>query len=147
MAPNQHQKIYLAQEYPCPCHLNGKLRPIVLTEAFGCDRCHRIFVLQADGLAIEELASIHPYKRRYYWNGNRFQTLRSLATADFWTFIGSQAARILWLQCLSAIGLLLIIFQIYYRTILTSSLLNLVISIAIAIIVLIVVTLWLFDRG
>jgi hypothetical protein len=147
VALNQHEKIYLAQEYPCPCHLNGKLRPIVLTDAFGCDRCHRIFVLQGDGLEIEELASIYPYKRRYYWNGKRFQMLRSLPTGDFGTVIGSPTARTLWIQCLSPIGLLLIIFQLYYRTIFTSPILNLVISITIAIILLTVVTLWLFDRG
>jgi hypothetical protein len=147
VAPNHQQKIYLDQEYPCPCHLNGKLRQIVLTEAFGCDRCHRIFVLQTDGLAIEELAATYPYKRRYYWNGNRLQTLKTLPTGDFWTFIGSRTAWILWLQCLSAIGLLLVIFQLYYRATLTSPILNLVLSITIAIIVTIVITLWLFDRG
>ncbi|WP_310483539.1 hypothetical protein [Chamaesiphon sp. VAR_48_metabat_403] len=147
MAPTHQQKIYLDLEYHCPCHLNGTLRQIVLTEAFGCDRCHRIFVLQEDGLEIEELAATYPYKRRYYWNGNRFQILRSLPTGNFWTFIGSRSAWIFGLQCLSAIGLLIFIVQLYCRATLTSPILNLVLSITIAIIVPIAIVLWLFDRG
>ena len=139
------QKIHLDREYPCPCYLHGQLQPIVLTEAFGCDRCHRLFVLQADGLTIEELATIYPYKRRYYWNGKRLQILRSLPKVRFWSARPDSLA--IWIQSLGAIGLLLVIFQLYFRSIVTSPLLNLVISIAIAIIVLIVITLWLFDQG
>ena len=145
VTPPHHQKIHLDQEYPCPCHLHGKLQPIILTEAFGCDRCHRIFALQEDSLAIEELAAIYPYKRRYYWNGKRLQVLRSLPQVSFWSGRGDNW--VIWFQSLVAIGLLLVLFQLYCRSILTSPLLNLVISIAIAIIVLIVITLWLFDQG
>ena len=145
MTPPHQQKIHLDREYPCPCHLHGKLQPIVLTEAFGCDRCHRIFVLQADGSTIEELAAIYPYKRRYYWNGKRLQILRSLPQVGFWSVRHDGWA--IWTQSLGTIGLLLVLFQLYCRSIVTSPLLNLVISIAIAMIVLIVITLWLFDQG
>jgi hypothetical protein len=145
VTPPHQQKIYLDQEYPCPCHLHGKLQQIILTEAFGCDRCHRIFVLQADGLTIEELAATFPYKRRYYWNGKRLQALRALPKSPFWSPRSDSWA--IWMQSLGAIGLLLVIFQLYCRSIFTSPLLNLVISIAIAIIVLLVITLWLFDQG
>lgn len=147
MAPPQQQKIYLDQEYPCPCHPQGTLQQIVLTDAFGCNRCRRIFVLQADGLAIEELAATYPYKRRYYWNGKRFHSLRSLPKGNFWTVVGSRESCALWLQCLGVIALVLVVFQLYCRVTLTSPILNLVLSIAIAIVVLVVITLWLFDQG
>jgi hypothetical protein len=145
VTPHHQQKIHLDREYPCPCHINGKLQQIVLTEAFGCDRCHRIFVLQEDGLTIEELAATYPYKRRYYWNGKRLQILRSLPTGTDWMLRGDSWA--LLLQCLGAIGLLVLTFQLYCRSTLTSPILNLVLSIGIAMIVLIVITLWLFDQG
>jgi hypothetical protein len=147
VAQYQQQKIYLEQEYPCPCHPQGKLQQIVLTEAFGCNRCRRIFVLQPDGLTIEELAATYPYKRRYYWNGKRLQSLRSLPKGNFWAAIRSRESCALWLQCLGVIALVLVIFQLYCRVTLTSPILNLVLSIAIAIVVLIVITLWLFDQG
>jgi hypothetical protein len=155
VTPHQQQKIYLDQEYPCPCHPHGKLQQIVLTEAFGCNRCHRIFVLQADGLTIEELAATYPYKRRYYWNGQRLSIWRSVQHGSFWTFgrwrIGSGGTDpdrwTLWLQYLSVIALLLVTFQLYCRITLTSSIFNLVLSMAIAIVVLTIITIWLFDQG
>jgi hypothetical protein len=146
VAPPQQQKIYLDREYPCPCHSQGKLQQIVLTDAFGCNRCRRIFVLQVDGLTVEELAATYPYKRRYYWNGKRMQSLRSLPTGNFWAAMSSRDCA-LWWQCLSVIALLLVVFQLYCRVTLTSPILNLVLSIAIAIVVLVVITLWLFDQG
>jgi hypothetical protein len=120
---------------------------MVLTEAFACDRCRRIFVLQEDGLTIEELAATYPYKRRYYWNGSRFQSVRSMSNSTFGRFVSAQDRWAIWLQCLGIIALLLVIFQLYYRVTLTSPILNLVLSIAIPIIVLIVIMLWLFDQG
>ncbi|WP_373539622.1 hypothetical protein [Chamaesiphon sp.] len=145
MSPHHQQKINLNQEYPCPCHLHGKLQEIVLTEAFGCNRCHRLFVLQEDGLAIEELAATYPYKRRYYWDGNRFRVLRSLPKSTVWAYLGSPA-RWQWLQCLSAIGILWIGYQLYCRITLTNPISNLVLSMAIAIVVITVITFWLFDQ-
>jgi hypothetical protein len=142
-----HQKIYLDQEYPCPCHPNGKLQQIVLTEAFGCDRCHRIFVLQAEGLTIEELAATYPYKRRYYWNGQRLQIDRAKPSAALQRAICGRGSWALWLQFLGIIALVLVLFKLYSRSIVASPTVNLVLSIAIAIIILIVIMLWLFDQG
>lgn len=144
----QHQhKIYLDREYPCPCHPKGKLQQIVLTEAFGCDLCHRIFVIQADGCTIEELAATYPYKRRYVWNGTRWQTLHSFPGSAVWTLLRSRDSWIFWLQSLGLIAILMAIFRLSYHSIAASPLLNLVLSMAIAIFLLIVVVFWLFSQG
>jgi hypothetical protein len=63
------QKLDLNSEYPCPCQKKGSLLPIVLTEAFGCNRCQKIFVLTEKGEAIEELSPIYNYKKVWRWNG------------------------------------------------------------------------------
>jgi hypothetical protein len=144
--PNQHpHKVDLTEEYPCPCHLKGKLQQIVLTEAFGCQRCHRIFVVEADGCTIEELATTYPYKRQYTWNGTSWQIRRLrpigvlLHSWDNWA---------LWLQGLGLIAILLGIFRWYYRSIATVPTINLVSSMAIVTFILfIVITLWLFSQG
>ncbi|MEG3435846.1 hypothetical protein V0288_01830 [Pannus brasiliensis CCIBt3594] len=65
-------KIDQNQEYPCPCRRKGKLQPIILTEAFGCDRCQQIFVVQENGQTIEQLSSHYPYKRTWRWTGFRW---------------------------------------------------------------------------
>jgi hypothetical protein len=46
--------------------------PISLTEAFGCDRCQQIFVLEENGQVIEQLSSSYPYKRAWRWTGYRW---------------------------------------------------------------------------
>jgi asparagine N-glycosylation enzyme membrane subunit Stt3 len=46
--------------------------PITLTEAFGCQRCQKIFVLKPDKSTIEELSTSHPYKRTWYWSGHQW---------------------------------------------------------------------------
>ena len=66
------QKIDLNGEYPCPCRRKGRLLPIILTEAMGCDRCQQIFVVDQNGEAIEQLSSTYPYKRAWRWTGNRW---------------------------------------------------------------------------
>ena len=66
------QKIELNAEYPCPCRRRGRLLPIILTEAFGCDRCQQIFAVEEKGQAIEQLSSTYPYKRAWRWTGNRW---------------------------------------------------------------------------
>jgi hypothetical protein len=67
------QKIDISADYPCPCrHKKGKLLPIALTEAFGCDRCKRMFVLKENGVVIEELSYVYPYKPTWRWSGNRW---------------------------------------------------------------------------
>jgi hypothetical protein len=68
------QKIDLNLDYPCPCHRRGNLTPIALTEAFGCNRCQRIFVVQESGYVIEELSTNYPYKRAWRWTGHQWNT-------------------------------------------------------------------------
>lgn len=72
MHTQKPQKIDLTLDYPCPCHRRGQLQPIALTEAFGCNRCQRIFVVQDGGYMIEELSTNYPYKRAWRWNGHQW---------------------------------------------------------------------------
>ncbi|MEL6928088.1 MAG: hypothetical protein AAFO95_05600 [Cyanobacteria bacterium J06600_6] len=72
MRSHKVQKIDLTREYPCPCRRDGRLKPIVLTEALGCDRCQQIFAVKKDGQAIEQLASIYQ-RKTWRWTGNRWQ--------------------------------------------------------------------------
>ena len=65
-------KIDLSSEYPCPCRRKGNLKPIVLTEALGCDRCQQIFVVKKDGQVIEQLSSIYQ-KKSWQWTGSRWK--------------------------------------------------------------------------
>lgn len=69
MRPSRAPKIDHDKEYPCPCRRRGRLQPIFLTEAFGCDRCQQIFVLEENGHIIEQLSSTYPYKRAWRWTG------------------------------------------------------------------------------
>jgi hypothetical protein len=68
--PQKPEKIDFNQEYPCPCRRRGRLVPITLTEAFGCDRCQQIFVVQDNGHVLEQLSTTYPYKRAWRWTGN-----------------------------------------------------------------------------
>jgi hypothetical protein len=70
-------KIDLAQEYPCPCRRRGKLVPIALTEAFGCNRCQQIFVVEESGHILEQLATGYPYKRSWRWMGHQWRVVGS----------------------------------------------------------------------
>ena len=75
MLPVHSQKAHpidLNADYPCPCRRRGRLMPIVLTEAFGCDRCQQIFVVEEGRQAIEELSVSHSYKRVWRWTGQRW---------------------------------------------------------------------------
>ena len=67
------QKINLHTEYPCPYCRRGCLHPIALTEALGCDRCQQIFVIEENGLVIEQLSTSYPYKRSWYWTGKSWR--------------------------------------------------------------------------
>lgn len=78
------QKIDLSSEYPCPCRRKGNLKPIVLTEALGCDRCQQIFVVKKDGQVIEQLASIYQ-KKSWRWTGNRWKNAYAQWTQDSWS--------------------------------------------------------------
>jgi hypothetical protein len=125
----------------------------VLTEAFGCNRCQRIFVLQADGGSIEELATNYPDRRRYGWNGSRWQILRPLPTNVFWallTFGGIFRPRdgwLLWLQSLGLVVLLLPFFPLYRRLAAASPIFNLGLAITVAITVLVITMLWVFNQS
>jgi hypothetical protein len=70
--PQKSQKIDLTKEYPCPCRRRGRLLPIMLTEAFGCDRCQQIFVVDEKKQVIEQLSTNYPYKRAWRWTGSRW---------------------------------------------------------------------------
>jgi len=72
--PQKAQKIDLNTEYPCPCRRRGSLVPITLTEAFGCNRCQQIFVVEESGHVIEQLSTSYPYKKAWRWTGHRWTT-------------------------------------------------------------------------
>lgn len=63
----------LHRDYPCPCRRRGRLVPIVLTEAYGCDLCQQIFVLREARQEIEPISSLYPHKRRWRWTGYRWR--------------------------------------------------------------------------
>lgn len=46
--------------------------PITLTEAFGCNRCQQIFVVEQNEQVIEQLSTNYPYKKAWLWTGNRW---------------------------------------------------------------------------
>ncbi|XHX80623.1 MAG: hypothetical protein RBJ76_12050 [Stenomitos frigidus ULC029] len=77
MQPQKAQKIDLTQSYPCPCRRRGQLTQIALTEAFGCNRCQQIFVVEQDGYVLEELSTSYRYKRTWRWNGYQWQSASS----------------------------------------------------------------------
>ena len=72
MQSQKIQKIDLNVDYPCPCRRRGRLIPITLTEAFGCDRCQQLFVVEDNGYVLEQLSTSYPYKRAWRWMGNRW---------------------------------------------------------------------------
>ncbi|MGC1248992.1 MAG: hypothetical protein WA865_22475 [Spirulinaceae cyanobacterium] len=77
MQPRKAQKIDLSTEYPCPCRRKGHLLPITLTDAFGCDRCQQIFVVEENGKVLEQLSTGYPSKRSWRWTGNRWIDTRT----------------------------------------------------------------------
>ncbi|MCS6812011.1 MAG: hypothetical protein NZ772_00300 [Cyanobacteria bacterium] len=77
MQTHKAQKIDHSIEYPCPCRRRGQLIPIALTEAFGCNRCQQIFVVEDSGYMIEQLSTTYPYKRAWRWTGHQWLTANS----------------------------------------------------------------------
>lgn len=75
MQTQKPQKIDLNGEYPCPCRRRGRLTPIALTDAFGCNRCQQIFVVQDSGHTIEQLSTNYPYKRAWRWTGHQWMVV------------------------------------------------------------------------
>lgn len=73
MQSHKAHKIDLSQEYPCPCRRRGRLCPIALTDAFGCNRCQQIFVVEESGHVLEQLSTSYPYKRSWRWNGHQWR--------------------------------------------------------------------------
>ncbi|WP_287129455.1 hypothetical protein [Candidatus Cyanaurora vandensis] len=63
------EKIDLEEHYPCPRCKRGQLKAIVLTEAFGCDRCNQIFGLAEESYTLEQLSTSYPYKKAWQWSG------------------------------------------------------------------------------
>lgn len=72
MQSKKAKKIDFNVDYPCPCRRRGRLVPITLTEAFGCDRCQQLFVVENNGYVLEQLSTSYPYKRSWRWMGNRW---------------------------------------------------------------------------
>ncbi len=68
---NTPQPIDLNRTYTCPCCHQGQLRPILLTEALGCNRCQHIFSV-TDKLYIEQLATSYAYRKLWFWNGRQW---------------------------------------------------------------------------
>ncbi len=76
MQPQKADKIDLNMEYSCPCRRKGRLIPITLTDAFGCDRCQQIFVVEGNGYILEQLSTTYPYKRAWLWKGSGWQMVQ-----------------------------------------------------------------------
>ena len=76
-------KLDLHSEYPCPCPKRGRLLPILLTEAFGCDRCQQIFAVEDNGQLLEQLSSSHAYRRAWRWTGHRWIAAHQGRTATY----------------------------------------------------------------
>lgn len=74
-------------DFPCPCRRNGRLLPIILTEAFGCDRCQQIFAIDEKRQEIELLSSAYPYKRIWRWTGHRWRSLQQGNNTSFPMFL------------------------------------------------------------
>jgi hypothetical protein len=69
-------KIDLDQIYPCPCpRKRGKLKPITLTNAFGCDRCSLLFELENDGYSLLQLGGLDSQRHLWQWIG-KWQAIR-----------------------------------------------------------------------
>ena len=81
------EKIELNAEYPCPCRRRGRLIPIALTDAFGCNRCQQIFVVNPTGDTIEQLSSNYPYKPTWRWTGKEWHRIHSGLKTNYWPFI------------------------------------------------------------
>ena len=77
MSSSPAQPIDLNAVYPCPCCRRGDLRLIALTEALGCDRCQKIFVVQGNGHTLEQLSTTYPHQRTWQWNGRHWHLVNT----------------------------------------------------------------------
>lgn len=77
----------MSSAYPCPCRRQGRLIPIALTDAFGCQRCQQIFVVKQDDFTrIEQLSTSYPYRRTWYWDGHQWHPVRRGLGEGYWLF-------------------------------------------------------------
>ncbi len=67
------EKIDLTEYYPCPRCKRGQLKAIILTDAFGCDRCNQIFGLSEENYTLEQLSTSYPYKKAWQWTGTMWR--------------------------------------------------------------------------
>lgn len=72
MARPQALKIDLGRTYPCPCRREGNLSQITLTEALGCDRCQRIFVVNQEGEVLEQVSNPSGHHQAWHWDGTQW---------------------------------------------------------------------------
>lgn len=102
MALHKPQKINQDQIYPCPCpRKRGKLKPIALTDAFGCDRCSLMFQLENDGYSLLQLGGLDAYRRTWQWIG------RWKPSSEYSQYSHPERAAI---YALAILGLILVIF-------------------------------------
>ncbi|MEM6251386.1 MAG: hypothetical protein AAF821_00560 [Cyanobacteria bacterium P01_D01_bin.156] len=96
------QKIDLGEVYPCPvCRHRSKIQSITLTEAFGCDRCQQIYVIRDSGLGLEQLSSVHPYRRLWRWTGSQWKQYSKIPASG-------------WLILLAVIAILFAILGLWF---------------------------------
>lgn len=137
MPPLKAHKIDHRAEYPCPCRRRGRLQPIALTEALGCDLCQRIYVVSNSGCAIEELAATAPHKRAWRWTGTR------------WIFVQSPAIgeNLLPQVALSVVGIVFLVVLLFKAEASTTGLILLgAVALALAISIGVVLLVWLAYR-
>ncbi len=96
--------------------------PIYLTDAFGCDRCPQMFVLNDEGCLVEQLTGGHPDARAWRWTGQQWKMRQQGRESSILGFLGwllglvlgwfVVGIRLIWpLQWLYwIIGLLVVIF-------------------------------------
>jgi len=116
------QKIDLEQIYPCPCpRKRGKIKPIALTDAFGCDRCSLIFQLENDGYTLLQLGGIDSQKHTWQWVGKwqnmdeySYKTLleKALMYVAGFLFLGLMLIWILRLNSALTITLAILLFTL-----------------------------------
>ncbi len=81
--PPSSQPIDLNRDYPCPCRRQGRLVPITLTEALGCDRCQQIFTVEEDGHSITQLVNSYAYRRTWRWSGSQWMVHRPKLSKNY----------------------------------------------------------------
>ncbi|MBD2187589.1 hypothetical protein [Pseudanabaena mucicola] len=115
------QKIDIDQTYPCPCpRKRGKLKPIALTDAFGCDRCSLLFELENDGYSLLQIGGLDTQRHTWQWIGkwkaiNAYQQSileRILMIASALLFLGLVILWALNLQSTLGIPLAIMLFTL-----------------------------------